>query len=168
VRRSGEIICKHLRCGQTLAYRSHGARGFPAFARPPHGRRAVPSPLRAKIASLTPTSKDRSLPPQEAEFASWGPRSLGTPSHHPNEQRSLAGDPESPGTPVSLKAGFELPGKLPISRLPRNKFRSFTSCLAKASCTLLSTNPCCQKSAPLDCGPRNWNVHLFPAFPGCI
>src|ERR1035437_1689194 len=47
---------------------------------PPHRRRAVPSPLRAKIASLTPTSKNHSLPPQEAEFASWGPRLLGTPS----------------------------------------------------------------------------------------
>jgi hypothetical protein len=45
---------------QTLAYRSHKVRGFPAFARPPHGRRAVLSPLRVKIASLTPTSKNRS------------------------------------------------------------------------------------------------------------
>ena len=32
---------------------------FAAIAKPPHGRRAVPSPLRAKIDSLTPTSNNR-------------------------------------------------------------------------------------------------------------
>ena len=29
VRRLRVIICKHLRCGQTLAFRSHGVRGIP-------------------------------------------------------------------------------------------------------------------------------------------
>jgi hypothetical protein len=70
----------HLRWGQLPSARRTKGFGFPAFARPPHGRRAVPSPLRVKIAFLTPTRKNRSLPPQEAEFASWGPRSLGTPN----------------------------------------------------------------------------------------
>ena len=28
MRQSGEMICKHLRCGQMLAYRSHGVRGY--------------------------------------------------------------------------------------------------------------------------------------------
>jgi hypothetical protein len=32
VRRSKEIICKHLRCGQPLAIRSHGLLWSPAFS----------------------------------------------------------------------------------------------------------------------------------------
>src|ERR1017187_6687697 len=45
---------------------------------------------------------------QEASAASWGPRSLGTPSPHPSEPRSLAEDPESVGT--AAKRRMRCPG----------------------------------------------------------